>query len=136
MGITLTGRTLFELPIYRLSKASYNRESLDGNWKYNDIIGYLQFYKWADDIRCAYYKGYDKKAIRNGKRLFYKVDDTLYKIMVKKSYSNEKLKINVKEIVDFCIKLKQFKTRFIDTSTFNVIVDCIDWKQYLFNSKL
>lgn len=84
MGITLDGKTLFELPIYRVSEDTYYKdfgeyyekrkishndplyeESLNqnllkeygGQWKYNEIIGYLRFYKYVDyfiNIKSSY----------------------------------------------------------------------------------
>lgn len=84
MGMTLDEKTLFELPIYRLSEEQYykslnkhyekrkipynnflNEESLNQNlckdfgddWKYNKIIGYLRFYKYVDyfiNIKSSY----------------------------------------------------------------------------------
>ena len=81
MGVTLagTGKILFELPIYRLTRELYDKEfekyvkkykptnsdpkveiklnmnlkkDFAGNWEYNEIIGYLEFYILGNDIRA------------------------------------------------------------------------------------
>ena len=35
-----------------------------GDWEYNEIIGYLEFYKIGNNIRCAYYKVIAKKIFK------------------------------------------------------------------------
>ena len=99
MGITVDGKTLFELPIYRVSEEQYYKsfsehyekrkiphnnllyeESLNqnlrkdfgGDWKYNEIVGYLRFYKYVDYsiyINCFYYK-VNKKRITKTRTIY------------------------------------------------------------------
>ena len=160
MGTTLIEKILFELPVYRVSKAKYNNEyqkfykkrktpcfdplreekvnsalckTYGGDWEYNDIVGYLKFHKFGNDIRCAYYKGYNKKAVRNGKRSFEIVDDSILKITINKSYQNNQIIKEVKEIIKSCKAMDEFKNRFIDTKAFDNMVNFIDWQKYLFS---
>ena len=103
MGITVDGKTLFELPIYRVSEEQYYKsfsehyekrkiphnnllyeESLNqnlrkdfgGDWKYNEIVGYLRFYKYVD-----------------------------YFINIKSSYDNQQITKKIIEMVDLCSTL-------------------------------
>jgi len=126
MGITVTGEVLFELPIYRLSKKQYNKKfkeyyeknkiknndqeyerkinqslkkTYGGDWKYNEIIGYFEFYKFSDDIRCAYYKVSTQKITKTRKKQFIKIDDTIYKVRIKKSYSRTTCRFPQKQLI-------------------------------------
>lgn len=158
MGITLDGKTLFELPIYRVSEEQYYKslnehyekrkiphnnflyeESLNqnlrkdfgGDWKYNEIIGYLRFYKYANDIRCFYYQDDRKRIIKTRKKQFIPIDDTLYKIIIIYSYDNQQIAEKITEMVDWCSTLPDIKKRYIDREIFDNTVNCIDWRVLL-----
>lgn len=155
MGITLDGKTLFELPIYRVSEDTYYKdfgeyyekrkishndplyeESLNqnllkeygGQWKYNEIIGYLRFYKYANDIRCFYYRVNKKKIIKTRNKQFIPIDDTIYKITIKSSYDNQRIAKEMIEMVNSCSTLLDINKRYIDRDFFDNIVNCIDWQ--------
>ena len=161
MGITLAegAKILFVLSIYRVSKPEYYKsfheyynskkltnkdEDIErqlnsslkyeygGDWEYNEIIGYLEFYKIGNDIRCAYYKVIAKKIVRTRTKKFKIVQDTLSKITVSKSFSNEKLISEISELVNTCVSKKEFNRRFIQREIFDNMIDCINWKKYLF----
>lgn len=158
MGITVDGKTLFELPIYRVSEDEYYKslnehyqkrkiphddplyeESLNqnlrkyfgGDWKYNEIIGYLRFYKYANDIRCFYYKVNKKMIIKTRKKQFIPIDDTLYKIIIIYSYDNQQIAEKITEMVDWCSTLPDVHKRYIDREIFDNTVNCIDWRVLL-----
>jgi hypothetical protein len=73
-----------------------------------------------------------KKIIRTRKKKFKIVQDTLSKITVSKSFSNEKLISKIRELVNTCVSKKEFNKRFIQREIFDNMVDCINWKKYLF----
>ena len=153
-----TGVILFELPIYRVTKEKYNHElhkyvkkykqfnpdpeieiklnvglqkDFGGDWKYNEIIGYLEFYIIANDIRCAYYQGFNKIARKNGKRLFQIYDDTVTKSIIKNSYTNEKIIESINWMIEHCKSQDMFKKRYINTKIFDNMIQFIDWKEYI-----
>ena len=160
MGVTLagTGQVLFELKVYRLTEKKYNQdfkkyfekhklsnpnieieeklnmnllENFGGYWQYNQIIGYLEFYILGSDIRCAYYQGFNKKARRNGKRTFIIYDDTLFKVRIKKKYTNEQIIEKIRNIIKDCSIQKMLKRRYVDTVFFDNISSFVDWKSYI-----
>lgn len=158
MGITVDGKTLFELPIYRVSKETYQKNfnqfyekrkipNIDlqyeknlkqnlfkvygGTWKYNEIIGYLRFYKCANDIRCFYYK-VDKQIIKKSRtKQFIPINDTIHKIVINSSFSNEQIVKKLNDMVDYCSKLLDINKRYVDRENFDNIVEHIDWKSFL-----
>lgn len=158
MGITLDGKTLFELPIYRLSEDEYYKgldkyyqkrkiphsntqyerslnqnlyKDFGGYWKYNEIIGYLRFYKYANDVRCYYYKDDKKRIIKTRTKQFIPIDDTLYKISIKSSYSNNQIAEKLIEMVNYCSTLEDFSKRYIDRVLFDNTVNFIDWRRLI-----
>lgn len=158
MGITVDGKTLFELPIYRVSKETYYKKFnqfyekrkipnsdleyekkfnqnlskvYGGEWKYNEIIGYLRFYKCANDIRCFYYK-VDKQIIKKSRtKQFIPINDTIHKIVINSSFSNEQIVKKLNDMVDYCSKLLDINKRYVDRENFDNIVEHIDWKSFL-----
>ena len=88
----LTCKNLFEIPVYRFEEEAYydqmsahiekvnaqNRNPLDesylrkeygGGWKYNEIIGFLRFYRYGgNQIRCEYWETDAKKKVRTQKK--------------------------------------------------------------------
>jgi len=161
MGITLDGKTLFELPIYRVSEDEYDKrfrehyeerkiphnnllyqESLNqnlhkdfgGDWKYNEIIGYFRFYKYVDyfiHINCFYYKVNKNRITKTRKRQFIPINDTLYKITIKSSYDNQQISNKIIEMVNQCSTLPDVEKRYIDREIFDNTVNCIDWRVLL-----
>ena len=73
-----------------------------------------------------------KKIVRTRKKKFKIVQDTLSKITVSKSFSNEKLISEIRELVNTCVSKKEFNKKFIQRVIFDNMVDCINWKKYLF----
>ena len=73
-----------------------------------------------------------KKIVRTRTKKFKIVQDTLSKITVSKSFSNEKLISEIRELVNTCVSKKEFNKRFIQREIFDNMVDCINWKKYLF----
>lgn len=161
IGLTKDGKTLFELPIYRVSEDEYYKslnehyqkrkiphndplyeESLNqnlfkdfgGDWKYNEIIGYLRFYKDVDYfiyINCFYYQINKKRITKTRTKQFIPVDDTLCKITIKSSYDNRKIAEKITEMVDYCSTLPAVHKRYIDREIFDNMVNCIDWRVLL-----
>ena len=161
MGITVDGKTLFELPIYRVSEEQYYksfsehyekrkiphnnllyeeslnqnlRKDLGGDWKYNEIVGYLRFYKYVDYsiyINCFYYKVNKKRITKTRTKQFIPIDDTLYKIIIIYSYDNQQIAKKITEMVDWCSTLPAVHKRYIDREIFDNTVNCIDWRVLL-----
>jgi hypothetical protein len=76
----LTCKNLFEVPVYRLEESAYYnkmfahikkvnakneypinecylRKEYGGDWRYNEIIGFLRFYRYgSSQIRCEYWE--------------------------------------------------------------------------------
>ena len=158
MGVTLDGKTLFELPIYRLSEKEYYQEfkkyydknkisnenpkieeklkeksfkKFGGQWKYNEIIGYLRFYLLGNDIRCYSYKTDVNKIVRTRRKIFIPIDDTLRKITIRELYDNETIKSKIKEMVTDCEESLNSKKRYLDTEIFENLIDHMDWKSLI-----
>ncbi len=161
MGITVDRKTLFELPIYRVSEEQYYKsfsehyekrkiphnnllyeESLNqnlrkdfgGDWKYNEIVGYLRFYKYVDYsiyINCFYYKVNKKRITKTRTKQFIPIDDTLYKIIIIYLYDNQQIAKKITEMVDWCSTLPAVHKRYIDREIFDNTVNCIDWRVLL-----
>jgi hypothetical protein len=80
-----------------------NFEDFGGDWKYNEIIGYLRFYKYVDyfiNINCFYYEVDKKRIAKIRKKQFIPINDTLYKITIKSSYDNQQITKKITEMVN------------------------------------
>ncbi|GEM_PF-1778854 len=161
MGITLEGKILFELPIYRVSEDEYYKSFNDfyekrkiphndslyeenlnqnllkeygGHWKYNEIIGYLIFYKYVDyfiSINCFYYKVNKKRITKTRTKQFIPVDDKIYKITINSSFDNQIIAGEITDMVNYCSNLPDIRKKYIDRKIFDNTVNCIDWRALL-----
>ena len=111
------------------------KKEFGGEWKYNQIIGYLVFYIVHSQINCAYYKGFNKKAMRKGKKEFNIFDDKVSTITLKNSYNNAKIIESINWMIKHCKGQDKFQKRYIDTKIFDNILQFIDWKEYILKLK-
>ena len=105
-----------------------------GDWKYNEIIGYLRFYKYVDyfiNINCFYYEVDKKRIAKIRKKQFIPINDTLYKITIKSSYDNQQITKKITEMVNWCSTLPDVHKRYIDREIFDNTANCIDWRVLL-----
>ncbi len=146
-------KSLFEIPVYRISEEQYYKKQnsyieqsnqdkeypidksylsskYGGDWRYNEIIGYLRFYKYgANQIRCEYWETEAKRKVRTRKKQFIMVSDSYCREPFAQSASNAELANVMKSAVEHCqIRLKP---RVLDRSLFDATVDLIDWQTFL-----
>jgi hypothetical protein len=151
----LTKKYLFEIPVYRLAEKDYYKELSDyenginselevplsntylkkqygGDWRYNEIIGFLRFYRYGgNQIRCDYTETDAVRKTRTRKKVFEKISDNYCTESFTISSSNMDLVECVKSAVEHCeIRLKK-KHRVLDKELFENTVDFIDWKSLL-----
>jgi len=149
----LTYKNLFEISVYRLSENSYYdkmndhiahtnqdkeypidegflRKQFGGDWRYNEIIGFLRFYRCGQDqIRCEYWETDAKKKVRTRKKLFSQISDSYCTERFSRNSSNEELAKTMKNAVEHCEN--RLKNRTLDRELFDTTVDLIDWKVLL-----
>lgn len=146
---------LFEISVYRLDEAAYfekmskyaekfnsissnllsdtySNSRFGGDWRYNEIIGFLRFYRYGDNkIRCEYWETDAKKKVRTRKKMFVKRTDKYCDEIFHITSSNANLAQSMKDAVMHCeFRLKR-AGRVLDRSMFDNTVDFIDWKSLL-----
>ncbi|TPE46723.1 hypothetical protein FJM67_15660 [Maribrevibacterium harenarium] len=149
----ITYKYLFEIPVYRLSENNYYEQMRDhisqtnrnkeypidegylrkeygGNWRYNEIIGFLRFFRYGQNqIRCEYWETDAKKKVRTRKKQYSQVSDSYCTERFSLNYSNEELANTMKSAVEHCEQ--RLKRRVLDCELFDATVDLIDWKALL-----
>lgn len=151
----LTKKYLFEIPVYRLTESDYYKKLNDyknginsnmevpmsdaylknqygGDWRYNEIIGFLRFFRYgSSQIRCDYTETDAVNKTRTRRKVFEKISDSYCTEPFAISSSNMGLAKCMKSAVEHCeIRLKK-KNRFLDKELFENTVDFIDWKSLL-----
>jgi hypothetical protein len=151
----LTCKKLFEIPVYRLDESTYysqmtthiskingkNQCPLDegflkkqygGDWKYNEIIGFLLFYRYgSNQIRCNYWETNSMKKVRTRKKQFEEVSDSYCREPFSMSAGNTVLAQTMRSAVEHCNVILKKKKRILDKELFECTVDYIDWKSLL-----
>lgn len=151
----LTKKYLFEIPVYRLGESDYYKKLIDyknsinsklaismsdaclhkqygGDWRYNEIIGFLRFYRYgSNQIRCDYAETDAVKKTRTRKKLFENISDIYCAEPFTISSSNVDLAKTMRNAIEHCeIRLKK-KNRVLDKELFENAVDFIDWRSLL-----
>ncbi len=159
-------KVFFEIPIYRTTEQNHDSDMkdiidrqcskypfLEGSylenfkvtiqekscyqWKYNDIIGYLNLYIFGSQLRVDYYlisnkrinKGIiKKKFINNWKTYEADIDKTKSSIEI--------FEWILKELKD--LEKRKFRKRYFDLHSFQLIGKYVDWKSLVneLNSRL
>lgn len=151
----LTTKYLFEMPVYRLSENDYYKKLTDyknginskmttpmsdeylrkqygGDWRYNEIIGFLRFYRYGHNkIRCDYAETDAIKKTRTRKKLFEKISDSYCTEPFSISDSNIGIAKSIRSAVEHCECRLKKKRRVLDKELFESTVDFIDWKSLL-----
>ena len=149
----LTCKNLFEIAVYRLSEDDYYkkvtvhisetnkdkeypmdegylRSQYGGDWRYNEIIGFLRFYRYgANQIRCEYWETEAKKKVRTRKKQFVMVSNSYCREPFSRKASNTELANAMKSAVDHCET--RLKRRVLDRELFDATVNFIDWQTLL-----
>lgn len=149
----ITYKNLFEIPVYRLSENNYYEKMRDhisqtnqdkeypmdegylrkqygGDWRYNEIIGFLRFYRYGQNqIRCEYWETDAKIKVRTRKKQYYQVSDSYCAEKFAPNSSNEELAKTMKSAVEHCEQ--RLKRRVLDRELFDATVELIDWKALL-----
>lgn len=148
-----TCKNLFEMPVYRLSENNYYhglaayisktnqgkdhpmdvgylRSQYGGDWRYNEIIGFLRFYRYGENqIRCEYWETEAKKKVRTRKKQFIQKGDSYCAEPFSRKSSNVELARTMRSAVEHCEN--RLKNRVIDRQLFDASVDFIDWQSLL-----
>lgn len=151
----LTIKYIFEIPVYRITENDYYKKLSDyknflkykmqepmsdeslkkqygGDWRYNEIIGFLRFYRCGrNQIRCDYTETDAVKKTRTRRKIFEQKSDSYCIEPFTTSSSNIDLAKSMRSAVDHCeVRLKK-KKRILDKELFENTVDFIDWKSLL-----
>ncbi|ABM35945.1 hypothetical protein [Polaromonas naphthalenivorans] len=151
----LKSKKLFEIQVYRTKENDYYnemrsyiekinsdnsnplisehlRKEYGGDWKYNEIIGFLQFYQYGENqIRCEYWDTEATRKVRTRRKTFVQVSNSYCNEMFSKSESNLALAQLMKNAVEHCENRLKNKNWTLDRELFDNTVDFIDWKSLL-----
>lgn len=149
----LACKNLFEIPVYRLGvntyydkmnshifqtnqdkdypiDEAYLRKQFGGDWRYNEIIGFLRFYRYGENqIRCEYWETDAKKKVRTRKKQFVQVSDSYCREPFSPTACNKELANLMKNAVGHCEQ--KLRNRVLGRELFDATVDLIDWKAFL-----
>lgn len=126
-------------------KESRDRELLragfGGEWRYNEIIGYIRLYIYGTQIRGEYYVNKAKKQRRSRKKQF---KFSTHKLASGESFSLKNKNNEIYKIIllylDECEKelnkARKSKKRYIDTSIFKRIGPYINWEMFFRDNEI
>ncbi|MCP4050264.1 MAG: hypothetical protein GY730_06120 [bacterium] len=122
-------KKLFEKnPTKKLTREHQDREAYGNIWEYNDIIGYIKLYFYGTQVRGEYWSVKALRIVKTKKKDFI-CKDWSFGPAISIHFENDSVGIYNK-IIELINSLKKLlKSRFIDTSKFDVIGPYIDWKQ-------
>ncbi|MCK7596118.1 hypothetical protein M0G74_02410 [Microbulbifer sp. CAU 1566] len=108
------------------------RRKFGGDWRYNEVIGFLRFYQYGKNkIRCGYWETDAKKKSRTPKKRFIKISDSYCDEPFSASAPNPDLAQTMRSAVDHCEARLKAKKRVLDREIFDSLVDHIDWQTLL-----
>ena len=111
---------------------AYLHKLYGGDWRYNEIIGFLRFYRYgSNQIRCDYTETDSVKKTRTRKKVFEKISDRYCTQLFATSSSNIDLVKIMRSAVEHCENRLKKKNRVLDKELFENTVDFIDWKSLL-----
>lgn len=153
---------LFEIPIYAMEQAEFDskwdKENRKYNvhneeeyreiknvffpmtvWQYNQIIGYIVIslvkYGYGADIDFEWYQSRKERFVFNSKRKNYIENFSLqgYHFFIEKYYDNERIKLEIRELLDDLLEDEYLKKRYIDLSMFEIQLKFLDIKGIIHN---
>lgn len=153
----LETKSLFEIPVYRLREADYCKQmsaymvktksqgssnlsdsyliaQFGGEWRYNEIVGFLRFYLYGkSQIRCEFWETAAQKKVRSRKRMkfFEKRSGRYCSEQISISHSNKDLASSMKSAVAHCEQRICEKGWILDKELFDNTVDHINWQSLL-----
>jgi len=114
------------------SDDAYLRKSYGGSWQYNEIIGFLKFYKYgASQIRCEYWETDSLHKRKTRKKKFIQKSSNFCREPFSKRDTNIDLAKTMKNAVDHCDVILKKKNRYIDKELFKNTVDYVAWRDVL-----
>ena len=151
--MTLSCKGLFEISVYRLPEQkyyeqlsahiidvnagapnplseSYLRVGYGGDWRYNEIVGFLNFHRYGNNqIRCEYWETDAKIKVRTRKKQFIKKSDSY----CNERYSTKNTNSDLAEIMKSAVKHceARLKNRTLDRNIFDRMVHFVDWRALL-----
>lgn len=108
-------------------------------WQYNQIIGYIVIslvkYDYGSDIDFEWYQCKRERFIFNSKRKNYIENFSLlgYHSFIEKDYDNERIKLEIRELLDDLLEDECLKNRYIDLSMFEIQLKYLDIKGIINN---
>lgn len=146
---------LFEIPIYAMKQEDfqkkwdkeikkYNIHSEEeykqierlffpkNVWKYNQIIGYIIINLvqrvYGTDIEFEWYQSDKKRFFFNSQKKNYISNLSLlgFNFFIEDNDTNEKIKLEINEMLSELLKDKQFKYRYVDLSIFKTQIKYLD----------
>jgi hypothetical protein len=98
-----------------------------GNWKYNEVIGYLRLYLLGSQVRAEYWRVNAKRIVRTRKKQFEYWDWKLApETELPTKGSNNEIYLAILEHVEDC--RKGLKKRYLDTEQLTTIGPYVDWR--------
>ncbi len=101
--------------------------SYGGAWQFNEIIGYVRLHFLGSQVRGEYHAVRKKRVVRTRRKQFeYLTWKLAPEVDIFEPTSNENIYSAILEYIDDC--RKELKNRYIDTSIFEILGPCVDWK--------
>lgn len=119
-------KTLKESPNLKLKFKEILKDDYGGNWKYNEIIGYIRLFFLGTQIRGEYWGTKAKRKRRTRKKFFeYKTWKLAPEIELHWETESSAIFAKVLEYITACSK--ELKGRYIDVRPLMVIGPYVDW---------
>jgi len=117
-------------PEQEVSHRELFRVLFGGEWRYNEIIGYIRLHFLGNQIRGEYWGAKAKRQVRTRKKLFKNMTWKIApEINIPNKADNEEI---FKLILDYLTRCsRELRRRHIDTTILESIGRYVDWKSLL-----
>ena len=117
-------------PEQRQNFEQHIKNTYGGAWNYNEIIGWIGLHFLGNQIRGDFWRVNAKRIVRSRKKVFeYNTWKLAPEIDIPEDANNIEIFCLINEYLSDC--KKELKGRYVDTSRFDVIGECIDWRLFI-----
>ncbi len=131
-GYYTRGLTKEQIKAYN-SDNLINRSINKPQWKYNEIVGFINLYKFDKQIRGDLFFINNKKISHKTKTKKFIYLDKVLEIWCHNYTTNQEIQHALKKQFEYLKKETKFKNRHIDLTSLEQINDFIKWKKLLDN---
>ena len=106
------------------------RKSFGGEWKYNEIIGFIELHFCGTQIRGEYWRDDKKRHVKTRRKQFiYNTHKLAYETNIHRNATSQEIELLIEQYIEKC--REELNCRYIDDSAFTNLKGFVDWNSLL-----